>query len=280
MASKRRSSNKNASQPVPTHLAEAREALHRLGNPHFDFDDLYRSREEQLQQLRALGGSLDDYLRFEQTESEQLAPRLAARMDDPQLRVAIERAAKLRENAAQLLEYADAVSKSVVSTALFEARAGRHHIMELLRGPLSEDALRDLHREIPAPPELMTDVAFAYHAYQWSLPTFGKVVPLVRGKEPAEALAIVRKYDPQLADWIEAMDDGWKSQLLSRLVQRKEWKKVGKKEKKPMSLQRHLALLLGGSILDMEPTTFENRVVNRREPKEPSSKPRRRRART
>jgi hypothetical protein len=279
MASRRKSSSKNASEPEPELLAEAEQALQKLGNLVIDFDDMYRSREDELEQLRALRGSPDDFVKYRQSDLEQLVPRLATRLDDP-LRVAIERASKLRGNAARLLEYADAVAKSVASTALLEPRAGRHHILELLSGPLSEAALRDLHREVPEPPELMTDAAFAYHLYKWSLPTFKEVVPLVKGKEPAEALAIVRKKDPQLADWIEAMDDEWKSVLLPRLVQQKAWKKVGKKEKKSMTLQRHLALLLGGAILDMEPTTFENRVVNRREPKEPSPRPRRRRPRT
>ena len=275
MASKRKSSDKNASQPAPELLTEAREALRRLGNPDFDFDDMYRPREDEIEQRRALGGSLDDYLQYEEAESKRLTPRLATRLDDS-LREAIDRAVKLREYAARLREYADAVSKSVASTALLETRAGRHHILELLSGPLSEDALRDLCRDVPEPPELMTNAAFAYHLYQWSLPTFAKVIPLVKDKEPAEALAIVREHDPRLADWIEDLKDEWKSALLPRLVQQQAWKKVGKKEKKPMTLQRHLALLLGGSILGMEPTTFENRVVNRREPKQPSSKPRRR----
>ncbi|HYO70449.1 MAG TPA: hypothetical protein VEU33_30650 [Archangium sp.] len=162
MASKRKSSTKNEGAPTPALLAKAEDVLRRLGNPDFDFDDMYRSREDEIAHLRALRFDIDDFdasHRYFEAEHERLLSGLVRSLDDPQFRMAVDCVERLQRHVETLREYAGALAKSVAATALLEdERAGRHHIAELLRGPLSEEALRNLCREVPSPPDLATAI--------------------------------------------------------------------------------------------------------------------------
>jgi len=277
MASKRKSSDKNASQPAPELLSEAEQALRRLGNPDFDFDEVCLSETERewiVQQLMEMRGS-NSLDKLPYYTRERLALLLAKRLaDTPQLQEAIERAEKLRECAERVREHAESVAKSVAATALaYDERASRHHVAELLRGPLSDEAMLDLCRELPASVEPMTNALFGYCAYRRSLAIFKKVLPEVRDKEPAEALAMVREHDQEVADWIEGIDPAVRQNFFLRLTQ----KRPPRKRTPPVSLQRNLALDVGAAVAGMEAELFENRVVNRKWPMGTSPEPRRRR---
>ncbi len=261
MASKRKSSDKNANQPAPELLTEAEKALRRLGNPDFDFDDVCLSEEERewvRHELRQPPPA-DPLERLLGYTNERLVLLLARRLSDtPKLRDAINLAERLREYAERLREHAEAVAKSVAATALaYDERAARHHVAQLLRGPLSADSLSGpLGEELP-PVDPMTDALFGYCVFRRSEAVFKKVLPVVKDKEPDDALAIVRARDPEVADWIEHYAIPKKNFLLL-LTQAAKPRSLGR----AMSLQRNLALKLGASILEVNQSTFED-MVNR-----------------
>ncbi len=255
--------------PSPGLLAEAEDALRKLGEPTFDLlEDMPVPEEIEEQANRALSSlNVDDYIEHGYAGTAKLAPQFARRLaDTPDLRVAIKRAVRLRAYIEKLSKYVDAVAKSVASTALLHGkRASRHHVAELLDGPLSEESLRDLCKELPIPPEPMTDVAFAIYVTRRAEAAFTEVLSQVKGRAPEEALAFLRSYDPQVAEWIEELPDDDRALFLQRLTEERKTREL--QEGKPISLHRNLGIRLGAAIFGMAPSTFEARVLNRLWPK-------------